>query len=212
MEILMISESKLKVMMTSDDLAVFSLCAESLDYGNTETKRMFWDVLGRAKQTVGFDTDGHRVLVQLYPSRDGGCEMFITRLGAVCHSECEGKEAEDSISVISQAKPQKASQKKHASCSSVAAFGFDTMERMLTVCRRLSHMSYEGESEAYLGDDRRCYLFLSDIGSSAYLPLDEYSFIGEYGTVENVSALRHFVGEHARTICRENAVSCLARF
>ena len=212
MEILMISESKLKVMLTSEDLGQFSLSAKDLDYNNTETKRMFWDVLGRAKQSVGFDTDGHRVLVQLYPSRDGGCEMFITRLGEVCRTACEGEGDGDTISVISQEKPQKVRQKKNAPMPNVTAFGFDTMERMLTVCRRLVCMEYKGESEAYLGDDRRCYLFLSDIDTSAYLPLDEYSFIGEYGTQENVSALRHFVGEHARTICREDAVACLARF
>ena len=63
MEIIMISESKLKVMLTSEDLQAFELEAEDLDYGNTETKRMFWDVLGRAKNSVGFDTDGQRVLV-----------------------------------------------------------------------------------------------------------------------------------------------------
>ena len=212
MEIILISESKLKVMLTAEDLDSFSLAAEHLDYSNTETKRMFWDVLGRAKQSVGFDTDGHRVLVQLYPSRDGGCEMFITRLGAVCHTECERDGANEDVSVISQGNLKKAFSKSQTHQKTSAAFGFDTMERMITVCRRLLSLEYEGESEAYLGDDRRCYLFLSDLEVSAYLPLDEYSFIGEYGTVENVSSLRHFIGEHARTICAEGAVARLAQF
>ena len=212
MEILMISDSKLKVMLTAEDLASFSLCAKDLDYSNTETKRMFWDILGRAKKSVGFDTDGHRVLVQLFPSRDGGCEMFITRLGMVCHTECGAEEQDSDLAVISHTTKQTNTSKKYTSPHTVSAFGFDTMERMLTVCRRLSSLSYEGESEAYLGDDRRCYLFLGDVEVSGYLPLDEYSFIGEYGTVENVTALRHFVGEHARAICREDAVACLSRF
>ena len=209
MEFLMISESKLKVMLTSDDLAEFSISAESLDYGNTETKRMFWDILGRAKQSIGFDTDGHRVLVQLYPSRDGGCEMFISRLGSVCCTSCEDEGEKETISVVAQGSAQRTHPKKNRE---LAAFGFDTMERMLAVCRRLSDMSYKGESEAYLGDDRRCYLFLTNVEASEYLPFDEYSFIGEFGTAENVSVLRHFVGEHARTICRENAVGCLSQF
>lgn len=212
MEIILISESKLKVMLTSEDLADFSLCAESLDYANTETKRMFWDILGRAKQSVGFDTDGHRVLVQLFPSRDGGCEMFISRLGAVCRSEGTQENPDEAVSIISPGKGSAHTTRPRTHTKTVSAFGFDTMERMITVCRRLSSLSYEGESEAYLGDDQRCYLFLSDMDVSSYLPLDEYSFIGEYGTPENVSALRHFVGEHARPICREGAVTCLARF
>ncbi len=212
MEIIMISETKLKVMLSSEDLREFDLTTEALDYSNTETKRMFWEVLGRAKQTVGFDTDGHRVLVQLYPSRDGGCEMFITRLGEICRTECEndGEAALSAVIAPKGANKTRTRSKTHTGMG--AAFGFDTMERLLAVCRRLAALAYVGESEAYLGDDRRCYLFLSDLEVSTYLPLDEYSFIGEYGTVENVSALRHFVGEHAKTICSEDAVACLAQF
>lgn len=208
MEIIMISESKLKVMLSAEDLQAFDLSTEQLDYRNTETKRMFWDVLSRAKRSVGFDTDGHRVLVQLYPSRKGGCEMFITRLAQI---SCEGSDtaSEDPFSAVIAA-PSHA--RTHPKSNTGAAFGFDTMERLLAVCRRLFALSYTGESEAYLGDDRRCYLFLSDLELSSYLPLDEYSFIGEYGTVENVPVLRHFVSEHAKPICEESAVACLSRF
>ena len=81
MEIIMINENKLKVMLCKEDLSHFELSPEQLDYSNTETKRMFWDVLSRAKHQTGFDTDGQRVLVQLYPSKEGGCEMFVTKIG-----------------------------------------------------------------------------------------------------------------------------------
>ena len=209
MEIIMISESKLKVMLSAEDLQEFDLGTEQLDYSNTETKRMFWDVLSRAKRSVGFDTDGHRVLVQLYPSRGGGCEMFITRLARL---SCEASDPtnEDALSAVIAGQSYAGARIKRDTTG--AAFGFDTMERLLAVCRRLSALSYVGESEAYLGDDRRCYLFLSDLELSSYLPLDEYSFIGEYGTVESVPALRHFVSEHARPICEAGAVACLGRF
>lgn len=212
MEILMISESKLKVMLTSDDLVQFSLSADTLDYGNTETRRMFWDILGRAKQSVGFDTEGHRVLVQLYPSRDGGCEMFISRLGSICRASNEKEGQEDAIAIIAQESADKNRTKKAPVPKEISVFGFDTMERMLAVCRRLCDMAYEGESEAYLSDDGRCYLFLSDVECSEYLPFDEYSFIREYGTPESEKLLRPLVGEHARVICPENAVGCLAQF
>ena len=49
MEIIMISDCKLKVMLGEDDLKQFEIKAEQLDYSNTETKRMFWDLLSRAK-------------------------------------------------------------------------------------------------------------------------------------------------------------------
>ena len=88
MEIIMISDCKLKVMLGEEDLKQFEIKAEQLDYSNTETKRMFWDILNRAKHQTGFDTDGQRVLVQLYPSKQGGCEMFVTKIGLL-YSENE---------------------------------------------------------------------------------------------------------------------------
>ena len=209
MELILISNSKLKIMLSAEDLKEFGLSADTLDYSNTETKRMFWDVLGRAKKAVGFDTDGHRVLVQLYPSRDGRCELFITRLGAVCQSECKEGAEEETISVITKGNMSKP-QKKSSSLKS-AVFSFDTMEYMLAVCRRLFALNYTGDSEAYLGDDCRCYLFLSDVEPPDYILLDEYSFITEYGTPENAVALAHFVAEHAKPICAENAVSALSK-
>ena len=84
----MISDCKLKVMLGEDDLKQFEIKAEQLDYSNTETKRMFWDILNRAKHQTGFDTDGQRVLVPLYPSKQGGCEMFVTKIGLL-YSEDE---------------------------------------------------------------------------------------------------------------------------
>lgn len=206
MEIIMISESKLKVMLSAEDLQSFELEPEDLDYGNTETKRMFWDILGRAKHSVGFDTDGQRVLVQLYPSRAGGCEMFITRLGAL--SRADGDDRADLHTVIKTAQESTASPPKRR----LGAFGFDGISPLLAVCRRLSSIGYHEPSEAYFGDDGRAYLFLSLPDISGYLPLDEFSFLSEYGTHENAETLRHFLEEHANSICKKNAVEQLSQF
>ena len=212
MEIIMISESKLKVMLDAEDLQSFSITADELDYNNTETKRMFWEVLNRAKQSSGFQTDGHRVLVQLYPSRSGGCEMFISKLGLICHSERE-EDGEPTLTAMIAKNPRMQSSKpSHTNSANSAVFGFDSMACLLAVCRRLESLAYDGESEAYLGEDRRCYLFLSDLALSPYLPFDEYSFIGEFGTPENLNSLRHYVQEHASPICTDGAVACLSQF
>ena len=89
MEFILIGDGKIKVSLTKEDLEEFELSADELDYANTETKRMFWDVLSRAKARTGFDTDGEKVLVQLYPSRDGGCEIFVTKIGSLYKEDDE---------------------------------------------------------------------------------------------------------------------------
>ena len=83
------------------------------------------------------------------------------------------------------------------------------MEWLITVCHRLQGIGYAGQSEAYIGDDGRYYLFLEGLDPTGYLPLDEYSFIVEYGSPENVEALRGFLGEHGKPICAEEAVERL---
>ena len=207
MEMLQISDSKLKVMLSREDLESFDLRAEELDYSNTATKRMFWDILNQAKRALGFDTDGARVLVQLYPSRAGECEMFITRIGSVCRGCAEGNIAGDPpLRPLLHYKPA------HRSASlkgDVGAFGFDGIDRMLTVCHRLCGIGYSGKSGAYIGDNGRYYLFLDGLDLSGYIPLDEFSFIVEYGSSENVEALRSFLSEHGKAICKENAVEQL---
>ncbi len=209
MEIIMINESKLKVMLTSDDLQGFEITTDELDYSNTETKRMFWDILNRAKHSIGFDTDGQRVLVQLYPSRGGGCEMFITKIGTVPLPDEVDTQAAPAGGALLHYKP---SHRQNYEKGKTGAFGFDSMELMLKVCRRLFIIGYTGESSAYIGDNSRVYLFLSGLDPTVFPLLDEYSFIAEYGTPENPENLMFYIEEHGKEICMENAVEILSAF
>ena len=201
MEFILISDSKLKVMLTKSDLDEFDICAEDLDYSNTETKRMFWDIIGRAKKSVGFNCDGMQVLVQLYTSRDGGCEMFVSKLGASCRAQEDGELPEMRYKPL---------YKQERATYRTGAFGFDSLEWLISVCKRLCSIGYSGESSAYLGDDRRFYLFLNGLDAAGYLRVDEYSFISEYGSSENTEATIGYLYEHGKLLREKDAVEILA--
>ena len=205
MEIIMINENKLKVMLCKEDLSHFELSPEQLDYSNTETKRMFWDVLSRAKHQTGFDTDGQRVLVQLYPSKEGGCEMFVTKIGILRNNSNENIKTyskEKKNTVLTNSKKD----------FSYSAFRFDDTESMLEVCRRLASIGYIGESSAYFCENGKKYLLLSDIDFDEFAPPDEFSFISEYGSAENTEAIKRFLTEHGSVICTSDAVKILSAF
>lgn len=206
MEIIVISEFKLKIMLEKEDLSQFEISADELDYSNTETKRMFWDILNRVKHETGFDTDGQRVLVQLYPSKDGGCEMFVTKIGTLQGEEASAQKSYKEDTPIIQNKRRRKSQSQR---KTLITFGFDKTEWLMCVCRRLSSIGYTGESSAYISDDGRSYLMLSDLDTSGLVPLDEYSFISEYGTYENTDSVKCFLGEHGRPMCESDAVALL---
>ncbi len=212
MEFILISENKIKVILTNEDLQEFELDADELDYSNTDTKRMFWDVLSRAKHSTGFDTDGQKVLVQLYPSRCGGCEMFVTKIGVLSSDEETPHPTDKTPPIISEKITVKGKQRsRYADRKRYAAFGFDSLPQMLSVCRQLQSSGYSAESLAYIDEAGRYYLFLSNVDTSGYTPLDEYSFICEFGAIENQETAKYYLAEHGRLICPKNAVSVLSR-
>ena len=87
MELILISSSKLKIMLSDADMEKYDLTAETVDYDNTATRRAFWSILDDAKNETGFDAASDRLFIQMYPSKDGGCEMFVTKLGTLCGEE-----------------------------------------------------------------------------------------------------------------------------
>ena len=215
MELLRIGKEKLKIILTHEDLLSFEMNEDDLDYSNTETKRMLWEILHRAKSSVGFNADGHRVLVQLYPSHHGGCEMFVTRLGAL---PCEGPpefderiedddndEAEE-VDCLLHSKDTPAS-----SQGRLRAFCFETLPDLLDACRRLSERKHRGQSFAYRSDDGRYHLFLDGLDASGYFSsVDEFSFLHEYGDSENASAARAMLSERGLLFCPSNAIATLS--
>lgn len=80
MELIRISESKLKVMLTSEDMRQYELNAADLDCEDSETRQAFRCILEKAKNQTGFDTHNYRIFIQAYPCRGGGCELYVTKL------------------------------------------------------------------------------------------------------------------------------------
>lgn len=194
MELILICESKLKIMLSPDDMQKYELSCENVDYGNTETRRAFWSILDCAKQKTGFDAASERVYIQLYPSRDGGCEMYVTKLGSAGSERGEKK---------AEAPPRKKAKKEKL------AYSFSKITDLLCVCRALSQRKAVCESRAYVCDNGKCMLFLAlECKSEERNPL---GFIEEFGSKTDHELAQAYANEHYRCICKENAVQTLAR-
>lgn len=205
MEYVLISESKLKIICEADDLTSYGLCADSLEYGDGDTRRFLEDVLEYAKENLGFETKQHRILVQLYASADGGCEIFVHRLGVL--EKALG--TEESKSEKKSEKSAKTSQKKEEKI-----FFFSTLSPLLEVCKRLSIKEFEGKSSAFYLATRGYFLSLElPCGLDEYriFILDEYSFILEYGDLQSASFQLPYLKEYAKCICHSHAVETLGK-
>ena len=211
MEFILINENKMKVMLSATDLEEFEIEAEELDYANTDTKRMFWDILSRAKHSTGFDTDGQRVLVQLYPSRHGGCEMFVTKIGILGSADTSNEYSANAQPLLSEkitVRPR--NERNRGSKKQLSAYRFESLELMLSVCRQLVSLGYDGDSSAYVGDNGKFYLFISEPEQKSYFHIDKYSFISEFGAYENRENAKLYLCEHGREICHPDAVPTLS--
>ena len=215
MELLRIGKEKLKIILTHEDLRAFEMDEDDLDYANTETKRMLWDILHQAKTSVGFNADGHRVLVQLYPSRHGGCEMFVTRLGALpcdCPTELEDDHdaGEDPFDASEEVNSLYSPQPFHEKKLRRSAFSFECLSNLLAACRRLSECGHQGKSFAYRSDDGQYHLFLEELERTPYCSLDEFSFLFEYGASEDASLSEALLSERGLLFCPSDAVARLS--
>ena len=193
MEWIRISKNKLKIMLTAEDAHRYALSPETADLADTLTRRAFREILSDIQKETEFEENENKLYIQMYPSREGGCELFVTRMGLAA----EG-------GAVTLAKKEKA----EANQNVCLAFRFQKLNSLLAVCRRLLSLRYIGESEAIRDDEGKFWLLLSKIvqphNAEAAL-----AFIAEYGSRVSEPCITLCFPEHGKPICEKDAVSVL---
>ena len=200
MELIRISDSKLKIMLTPVDMCQFELNTDDFCGDSEQMHRSFRLLLDEVKRQSGFEADDHRISVQYFPSREGGCEMFISNLS--------GERDRATCALTPAQGMQPATRTRGSFCRSFA-YRFEGLDELLSVCRRLLPMDYISASSAWRDDAGRYYLFLSTFAASPFATPEELYFVVEYGSVENAAQLRLYLSEHGTVVCAEDAVGTL---
>ena len=196
MELIRISDSKLKIILNEADMRRYALSSDSLSYENTETRRAVREMLTEARDEIGFDAAAERLLIQAYPSREGGCEFYVTKI--------------DGGALEEPKKPAPAAVKEGK--GRVVIYTLPNLVALLSVCRHLAATGYREYSAAYAGRGDTCYLVLRENvramgyppASAFYHPAEEYG--EKYGTTPKLA----YIKEHARCIYDGDAVGTLA--
>lgn len=199
MELIRISDHKLKIMLTPTDMRHFELNAATFGEDQAQMHRAFHLLLEEIRRQTDFDADDNRISVQYFPSREGGCEMFISHLSG---TDEEGGEASQNCK-----KAQKSPRKVTAhTFSRECVYRFGDLNALLSVCRRLCTLGYQGESRAVRDDTGSYYLFLGIIAASPFSTPEELSFLTEYGSIESCSIQKTYLCEHGLEIAPDDAV------
>ena len=180
MEVIVIDESRIKLMLTAEDMAAYRISGGG-------TKEALKGIMSDACRKCGYGGTvmRGRVYVEMYPSRKGGCELFVTKLaererdnGTVMKSGNEGILAE---------------YRKYIFRGRVI-YSFESMSNLLHACLGLMKNGYGGDSSAYCDEGQRIY----------YLILDHESHIASehLGTLCQ-SSVYYYINEHCRMLCAD---------
>ncbi len=201
MELHLIGEEKLKVLLTPFDMMKYNLTCEKLDYENTETRKAIWNILDYAKHETGFDAARGRICIEVFPEKNGGCAIYITKLRQNEETDKKGIELADT----------------RAKNEIPAVFGFENAEALLHACRFLEKRGYQKQSLAFFepqtDNKTRYYLELLESPSSCGKKskyLREHLFLEEFGTRMDGDFSPSYLREHCHMISAENAVAKLA--
>ena len=218
MELILISDSKLKIMLSENDMKEYSI-GKDTDCVDPSARRAIRSILERAREQIGFNTEGDEIFVQLYTSKKGGCELFITKTVGNGNAEIDEKtisSAKKLLCDINRSLPD-ASNESDVSKSvapskkSSITFSFNALEHLLKVCKIIlidKKISKDLKARA-MTDGEHYYLTLKNVGTSAFSRLDRFTFITEYGTRENTERIDSYISEYGRVICHENAIKTL---
>ena len=190
MELILINEKKLKIMLSLEDMKEYEIDPDSVDYDKTETRKAFWSILDEAKHRTGFDAASERVYIQMYPSREGGCEMYVTKIG-ILPASCKTREK----GIL------------RVAAERMLAYRFDELSHLLAVCKRLCECEFDGQSSAFADEDGTCYLYINGVRGFG-IP-DALAFVSEFGKQEDPERLYGYVREYCRPICEANAIKTL---
>ena len=182
MELIMISDAKLKVMLDPSDMDDLSIH----DIEHKNPRQALAVILQEAKERCGFDTSHSRIFVQMYPCRQGGCELFVTKLEMRRQVSMLRAGAERTITEYRKYEPERRFYSGHV------IYAFREMGYLLSTCACLLSSRYDGGSTAW-----------HDPAGMFYLSLDKETFFaGEHFGRLCPSSMYYYINEHCRLICR----------
>ena len=162
MEFLRIGEAKLKIVMTESDMAQYGVRIDT-EACDRASRRSIWSILDVAKCEVGFDPDGDKVLIQFYPQKGAGCEVFVTKLGILPDASARLVSKSDRITLLSKRR---------------SYFRFDSSHSLALAARAIISSAGEACVESDVFDGGAAGIFLS---------IDEYGKGGEPAEFPQIS-------------------------
>jgi negative regulator of genetic competence, sporulation and motility len=186
LEFLLISESKIKIVLNPKEAEEMKLCEGNIN--GAESRRAFWRLINAAKREVGFDPKGDKLLIQIYPMKEG-TELFVTKLGLLPDTSARQVSKSNKVSLLSKKR---------------SLYVFDDLESLVSASRAIKRAT-DGialESDAYVSRDKY-FLSIEEYGKGGENV--EFPCILEFAT-PCTAELSSYVCEHSLCLTKGDAV------
>lgn len=201
MEWIRISPNKLKIMLTAEDARHYDLDCKDPHYADMITRAAFREILSDVEKETGFDASDDKTYIQMYPSKEGGCELFVTKVGlALAENKCEQAGR-------APAKKKKTERAVEDTPLEERFFRFKTLEPLLFSCRVMLNSVKLLQSAVFCDEEGQWWLSLIPHAQTGTLSL---AHIAELGQQIPSDAAKAFLHEHGKSICETDAVARFA--
>lgn len=196
MDLILISSNKLKVTLSEDEVLKYNIptfdgIASISD--NKSIHTLLYDI----QKMSGFDTASENLLIEIFESYDGGCEMFIT------------KAAQENKKSYSKGEIRELCKRCMYKSSSIG-YIFTCSESLISACRALYNAKFNTYSSAYLDSTGRYFLLLKSADPFCAMDSKMLSVADEFGDMTDKNYLEEYLSEHAALICPDNAIPTFA--
>ena len=194
MNVLKISDMKVKIMLTKDDALDLDLVCDNIDYSNPKTRHKIWEMLDLVKRKHGFDPDGYKLLIQFYPSKDGGAEIFVTKLENLTGKSERMLSRASDVAMLDR---------------SFSVYNFDNLDDLMRVSYLLNGKKGLMGSELYHDKKDGYFLKLDERGVSKLGEICEFAVMLEFSSPIRKEKYP-YIREHYDLLIEKNAVEVLA--
>ena len=181
MDFLVVSDTKLKIMMNREEMKKYGIDGEDIDYDNPKIRRAFWRILDVAKETCGFEASGDKVLIQFYPAKDGS-EIFVTKLGLISAGAERTIAKSSRVAMLS---------------TKISVYTFPNLPSLCRAARLIDFETCERPPRAFFDENGSYYMVTEERRGSERTA--EISPICEFGR-EIPSNLACYISEHSSEI------------
>ena len=173
----------------------YSLNVNDVDYNDPKTRTKVWKILDYVKKDYGFDSEGDKLLIQFYPSKDGSAELFVTKLTGLSRGNERFMSKSVNVTMLD---------------SKRTMYNFVSLSDLIRASKIINGSKSIKDSELFYSDTEGYYLEITERGATRLGQICEFAILLEFAAKTPEEKIP-YITEHCTKLTDGSAVEQLSR-